>query len=442
MENWQEKINHIPDLPGVYIYKNDKGNVIYVGKAKRLLRRVKQYFQKTKDISPKTIQLVSEIRNIETIVAASEFDALLLEAKLIRQWMPKYNVIAKDDKSQLYVCLTLSEPLPRLVYLRKPELPHYQQHKRNKIYGPFQSTHALFDLLAQLRHAIPYCTQKQRNGKPCFYTHIGLCNPCPSVLKNAKDTPLTRQAILRYKANIRALDNIFEGKTTRVIRTYTTLMQKAAKEEHFEDASVYKRRIDTLYALSSYKYDPAIFLEQGVDSVFDDELKELLFYLQKIYPQLDSLQRIECFDMSQLFGEHPVGAMVVLTDGSPDTSAYRKFRIRHRGVVVSDVSMMEEVLTRRFMHTDWPTPSFILVDGGKTQVHVVTTVCTKLHISTPYAGLAKRYEELLIATPHGYQTVRLPLSSKALRVLQRVRDEAHRFAITYHRLLRRKNSTV
>lgn len=441
MENWQEKIKHIPDLPGVYIYKDLNGTVIYVGKAKHLIRRVKQYVLQSKDISPKTVQLIKEIFDIEIIVTASEFDALLLETKLIRQWMPKYNVIAKDDKSLLYVALTLNEPLPRLLFLRKGEITAYQTSKRNKIYGPFQSAYALRVLLSTLRRAIPYCTQKQRNGKACFYTHLGLCNPCPSSLKNTAETDQSKQDILLYRKNINALKDIFEGKTTALIRSYTNLMNTVAKKELFEEAAIIKRRIDLLYALSSYSYDPAVFMEQGIDTVFDGELDDLISRLHTTFPHLQSLHRIECFDMSQLFGGSPVGAMVVLTDGCPDKKEYRKFRIQRKGVV-SDVSMVSEVLLRRFLHKDWQMPSFILIDGGKPQLTAAKAVFDTLHIKIPFAGLAKRYEELIIPSKHEYASLRLPLSSKALRVLQRVRDEAHRFAITYHRLLRNKNLMV
>lgn len=441
MENWQEKIKHIPDLPGVYIYKDVSGIVIYVGKAKRLIRRVKQYVLQSKDISPKTIQLVTEIFDIETIVTASEFDALLLEAKLIRQWMPKYNVIAKDDKSLLYVALTLNERLPRVLLLRKGEISSYQTSIRNRIFGPFQSAHALRVLLTHLRRAIPYCTQKQRNGKACFYTHLGLCDPCPSILKKAAETAQSKRNVLLYRRNINALKDIFEGKTTTLIRSYTYLMNKAATKEHFEEAAIIKRRIDMLYALSSYSYDPAVFIEQGIDSVFDEELDDLINRLLTVLPELQSLRRIECFDMSQLFGDSPVGAMVVLTDGFPDKKEYRKFRVQRKGVV-SDVSMVNEVLTRRFLHKEWEIPSFILIDGGKPQLTAAKAVFQKLHIVVPYAGLAKRYEELIIPSKHAFTILRLPLSSKALLVLKRVRDEAHRFAITYHRLLRNKNLMV
>ena len=296
-------------------------------------------------------------------------------------------------------------------------------------------------LLTHLRRAIPYCTQKQRNGRPCFYTHIGLCNPCPSFLKNAPESEQTKHNILLYRKNINSLKDIFEGKTTTLMRDYSRLMKTAARKELFEEAAIIKRRIDMLYALSSYSYDPAVFIEQGVDSIFDGELDDLISHLQTVLPELQSLRRIECFDMSQLFGNSPVGAMVVLTDGFPDKKEYRKFRIQSKGAV-SDVSMVREVLFRRFLHKEWEMPSFILIDGGKPQLTAAESVFQQLHIGVPYAGLAKRYEELVIPTNHAFATLRLPLSSKALRVLQRVRDEAHRFAITYHRFLRKKSLMV
>ena len=180
-----------------------------------------------------------------------------------------------------------------------------------------------------------------------------------------------------------------------------------------------------------------MFIEQGVDSIFDGELDDLISHLQTVLPELQSLRRIECFDMSQLFGNSPVGAMVVLTDGFPDKKNIASFVYKVRGVV-SDVSMVREVLFRRFLHKEWEMPSFILIDGGKPQLTAAESVFQQLHIGVPYAGLAKRYEELVIPTNHAFATLRLPLSSKALRVLQRVRDEAHRFAITYHRFLRKK----
>jgi len=211
MEEIQKTLKALSHEPGVYLYKNDEGTVIYVGKARDLSRRVKQYFTKRQDKDEKTKRLVSDIRAIETIPTTSEFDALLLEAKLIRKFLPKYNVISRDDKSPLYVVITLSEALPQLFLIRKSEIASYSTNKQNAIYGPFQSGFALRGLLRQLRSIVPYCTQKQRTGKPCFYTHLGLCQPCPSVIVHLVDAEQKEKAAL-YRKNMLRLKALFDGK--------------------------------------------------------------------------------------------------------------------------------------------------------------------------------------------------------------------------------------
>ncbi len=436
METIQETVKHLPHEPGVYIYRDREDNIIYVGKAVDLFRRVRQYFQRDDAVGDKTKRLVSEIVRIEIIPVTSEFDALLLEAKLIKRYLPKYNVISRDDKSPLYIGITLSDQLPRLLYLRKGQLPVVVSHKKNVIYGPFQSAHALRALLRQLRSAVPYCTQKERNGRACFYTHIGLCDPCPSVISKMPDSSEKSALVKQYRKNMYRLKALFDGKTTAVRKAYEREMTNNANALRFEEAGAIKKRIDTLYSISQYRYDPAIFLEQGAEDVYGNELSDLMNILQMYYPHLHRLSRIECFDMSQLFGTAAVGSMVVLTDGKPDTGQYRRFRIRSTGPI-SDTGMMREVLTRRLRHTEWPEPDFILIDGGKPQLSMMKEVLSSLSISVPYAGLAKRQEELVVPVDNGYKIVRLPLSGTAIKVLQRVRDEAHRFAITYHRLLRK-----
>ncbi len=440
METIQETLDHLPHEPGVYIYHDETDAVIYVGKAVDLSRRVKQYFQREDAVGDKTRRLVSEIRRIEIIPVTSEFDALLLEAKLIRQYMPKYNVISKDDKSPLYIGFTLHEPLPRLVYLRKGQLAAILAHKKNVVYGPFQSAHALRALLRQLRSAVPYCTQKERNGRACFYTHLGLCDPCPSVIAKTADAKLQALLIKQYRNNIHRLKAIFDGHTAMVRRHYEREMRGFARSLEFEQAALLKKRIDALYRISEYRYDPAVFLEQGAEDVYADELAELHGILQTYYPGMPPvLSRIECFDMSQLFGVSAVGSMVVLTDGKPDTGQYRRFRIRMKGPI-SDTGMMREVLARRLRHPEWPPAQFVLIDGGKPQLRMMKEVLQHEHKTLSYAGLAKRQEELIVPIGDGYKTVRLPLTGKAIKVLQRVRDEAHRFAITYHRKLREKRT--
>jgi len=436
MEKIQKTLASLPNEPGVYLYHDAKDNVIYVGKAINLYRRVKQYFQNKNSLSDKTKRLVPEISRIEIVPTTSEFDALLLEAKLIRSHKPKYNVISRDDKSPLYVAITLSEKLPHIRFIRKGEISLATNNKQNIVYGPFQSAHALKTLLRQVRRAVPYCMKNKRNGKPCFYTHIGLCNPCPSEIESFSKKA-KKEAIKTYRKNIYRLKAIFDGKAKSVLKEYEKDMNNHAKALRIEEAKVYKKRIETLYSISAHRYDPAIFLERGADDVYEEELAELLAVLSVHFPKLTSLSRIECFDMSQLFGDSAVGSMVVLTNGRPDNSQYRKFRIR-TSAQISDTGMMSEVLTRRMKHTDWSMPQFLLVDGGKPQVSIAKRVLHVHNLDIPCAGLAKRREELILANGNKYKAIRLPMSGKAIKVLKRIRDEAHRFAISYHRNLRNK----
>ncbi len=436
MENLKKALAHLPHEPGVYIYRDEAKRIIYVGKAMDLSRRVKQYFQKTDALGEKTSRLVSDIASIETIPTTSEFDALLLEAKLIRSHLPKYNAVARDDKSPLYVVITLSELLPRLLLVRKRDIGAFERNRKNCVYGPFQSGYALRLMLRQLRPIVPYCIQKQRTGKACFYTHLHLCDPCPSVIVGLGQNE-RKLATMYYRKNMFRLKALFEGKANWLAKEYEKEMRSLAKELQFEKAAAVKERLRYLKNLPTHRYDPQIFLDIGATDIYKEELSELVASIRRFYPELTQLERIECFDISNLFGTFAVGSMVVLTDGRPDKSEYRKFRIRTvKGI--SDVAMMEEVLMRRFKHAEWKRADFVLVDGGRGQVEVARRVVVKLGLTLPVAGLAKREEELIIPTTDGFATVRLPLGGRAIKVLMRVRDEAHRFAITYHRSLREK----
>lgn len=436
METISQTVARLPHEPGIYLFYDKDGTIIYIGKAVDLSRRVKQYFQRDDALGQKTEPLVSQIARIGIIPTTSEFDALLLEAKMVRLHMPKFNSALRDDKSPLYICFTLSEPLPRVIWLRFPQVARYAKNKKNAIYGPFQTPLALRSLLRYIRHAVPYCTQKQRNGKPCFYTHIGLCNPCPSAIRGMTGTA-QRKAVLLYRRNIYALKTIFDGRAHAVLLAYEKAMKLRAKTQQFERAAEIKQRRDTLYRIAQQRYDPAIFLERGAEDVYAEELNELVTALRVHYPRLDSMHRIECFDISHLGGTATAGSMVVLEDGKPDSGQYRRFRIKTvRGI--SDVDSIVEVLERRIAHTEWPPPDFLLIDGGKGQVRAAKNVCSRLGIDIPCAGLAKRNEELIIPLSSGFATIRLPLSGKGIKVAQRIRDEAHRFAITYNRLLRSK----
>lgn len=436
MESLSSIITSLPHDPGIYRYYDASGTVIYVGKAVDLKRRVSSYFQNDAHHNEKTRQMVSEIVRIETTSTTSEFEALLLEAKLIREYLPKYNVISRDDKSPLYVVITLSEDLPRIFTARKHVLSQYSKNKNNAVFGPFQSGLALRTILRQLRSIVPFCTQKERTGKPCFYTHLNLCNPCPSVISKLPEAQQSER-IHEYRKNMFRLKAIFDGKLQSIRDVYEKAMHEYADALQFEKARDMKQRLDALYALSEYRYDPMVFLERGAADIYADQLSELLKILRHVYPKLEKLHRIECFDMSQLYGTSPVGSMVVLTDGKSDNGSYRRFKV-HATVSTADTNLMLEVLRRRLTHSEWPTPDFVLVDGGKPQVRIANKAITEAGLSIPFAGLAKRHEELILPYGTTFRIIRLPLNGQAIKVLQRIRDEAHRFAITYHRVLRKK----
>ena len=318
------------------------------------------------------------------------------------------------------------------------EVPQYESNRRNAVYGPFQSGFALRGLLRQLRSIVPYCIQKERRGRPCFYTHLGLCDPCPAVIERMNGQA-KKGAVTRYRYNMRLLRALFDGKTRWLVTVYEKEMRSLAHIREFERASVVKARLNLLNGLSAYRYDPQVFIDQGAEDIYEEELMEFTDRIKEFYPYILHLTRIECFDISNLFGEQAVGSMVVLQNGRPQSREYRKFRIKTvRGI--SDVAMMREVLTRRLTHREWPYPQFLLVDGGKTQVTAAREVLEGVGLSIPFAGLAKREEELIIPSQTGSETLRLPLSGRAIKIVLRIRDEAHRFAITYHRKLREKRS--
>lgn len=431
----QASLKNLPQSPGVYIFKDRQGIVLYVGKAINLSRRVKQYFSGRDAIGEKTRVLVSQIALIETHTVPSEFDALLLEASLIRKFMPKYNVISRDDKSPLYIVITLDEPLPRVVFLRKSDLPKEVPRKR-AIFGPFQSGRTARALMRTLRRIVPYCLEKQRTGRPCFYTHLGLCDPCPSVIANMPNGWEKKQNIVLYMRHMRELRDILSGKSTMVLRAMDKEMRGLAQDGNFEKAAHIKRQIQGLYDLITRKFDLSAYVTNVhfMEELESEELGSLLALLQEYFPNLTKLERIECIDIANIAGREATGSLVVLTRGIPDNSEYRRFRIRMPHVP-NDVAMISEVVTRRLKHSEWPYPDLLVVDGGKPQVRAAMEALT---VSLPIIGLAKRLEEIVLLKDGKFRTIQLPLTNPAIHILQKIRDEAHRFARRYHHLLRTK----
>ncbi|OGG11982.1 hypothetical protein A2Z00_02030 [Candidatus Gottesmanbacteria bacterium RBG_13_45_10] len=439
METPQEIARSLPHAPGVYIYKNLDNVVLYVGKAKDLKRRVMQYFHRDDAVGAKTRLLVSQIAHIETIRTQSEFDALLLEAKRIHDFYPKYNVVAKDDKSPLYVAITMDEELPRILFVRKPKNESACPSGKRLIFGPFQSGRTIRSILRLLRRVVPYCSQKIRNGKPCFYTHLGLCDPCPSVILRLPDSEEKKTLTRLYRKHIRHIADILSGKSTAVLADMEKEMHTLANHNDFEKANTVKMSIDRLNEIHTHHYDPSLYIENDsfLAHVTEQQIDDLRKALQPFFPDMAPLHRIECVDVSNTPGQFAAASLVVLSDGRPDTSLYRRFHIRSSDTS-SDVAMIEEVIRRRFAHKEWSYPDLLVIDGGKGQLQSALGAMHSLGIHLPVVGLAKRDEEIIVFDNNRYLVLRLPRTSPALHLVQLVRDESHRFALSYHKKLRAK----
>jgi len=388
------------------------------------------------------VPLIDKVQVIET---NSEFEALVLEASLIKEKQPKYNTDLKDDKHPIYICVT-KETYPRLRLLRKNQLDDSQYES----YGPYSSARVSRELLRTLRRVIPFCTSKSDNGRPCFYSTIELCDPCPRYIANlpkGEQTTLKR----RYLAQIRMIKDLLGGKPERVRAALKKEMKHAADQEQFELAARYRNAIEQLQRLlqprehvREYINNPELAHELKLQGI--DQLRQLLE--QKWEEQLPELDRIEAYDNATLMGEQTTGSMVVLVDGEPAPSEYRRFKIskQHKH---SDVHSMEEMLNRRFSirNQAWDRPELVVVDGGITQVKAAYKALQKQAVDIPVIGLAKRFETLIVpeisvdAWEGGslpYKSINLPPHSPALQTVQHIRDEAHRFARKYHHYLRSK----
>ncbi|MCX6726498.1 MAG: GIY-YIG nuclease family protein [Candidatus Shapirobacteria bacterium] len=406
----------LPGTPGVYIYRNFAGEIIYVGKAINLKKRVTQYFQRDDALGSKTTTLVSQIASIETKTVDSEIQALILEASLIKKYKPKYNSLLKDDRSYIYICIT-KEPIPRVFTARFSQLT-----KNDHIYGPFPNGSAVNSLLKTLRRIFPYRSRLTHPQAKCLYCHLGLCpgsHPEPKL----------------YRQNIGKLKKVLSGKITSLQRQLTKEMKFASKSENYESALELRRQLESInYVVSGWSalhnFYEKVDLPEDVQS---SAIQELMTTLNPYFHPPRRIDRIECFDISQMGLKHFVGSMTVYLNGHIDKSQYRKFKINTK-VTPDDQYMIKEVVFRRLQHPEWGTPDLIMVDGGKPQVTSATSLT-----DIPIIGLAKRLETIVIKLDDDWVEINLPLRSNALRLLQSLRDEAHRFANRYRRTLMKKS---
>lgn len=439
----EQKLAELPKEPGVYFHKDAKGEIIYVGKAAVLRNRVRQYFQASRTRDPKTEALVAEITDIDWMVVDSEIEALFLEAEMIRRYLPRYNILLRDDKALSYIRIDYDSDYPTVTTTRRP------LDDGARYFGPYFSLYAVRQSLKLLRKAFPFATRKMVGQKRAsLHYHLGL----DPGLEEGKTS------LEEYRANLRKLIAVIQGKRKTIEKEVERDMKRAAKAQDFEAATRFRNQ---LFALQSLGKQVVFSDKEFLDISKDHALNELVNLLgMPKYPQ-----RIEGYDISHMQGTDVVASMVVFTNGVSNKAEYRKFKtkINHN----NDFYNMHETLCRRFSEKNrkaWGLPDLILIDGGKGQLDAAIKArdeqgCSKI----PFIGLAKREEQIVIqkgksgvtlntqilhelggfvSESDEFMLVNLPHNTNLVKLLQRIRDESHRFAVSYHSVLKTKRQTA
>lgn len=437
-----DKLKTLPKEPGVYFHKDTGGEIIYVGKAARLNNRVRQYFQKSRARDPKTEALVAEIHDTDWMVVESEIEALFLEAEMVRRYMPRYNILLRDDKSMSYIRIDYDSDYPTVTTTRRP------LDDGARYFGPYLSTLSVRTALKSLRRVFPFATKRTPNQKRAtLYYHLGL----DPGLEEGKTS------LEEYRKNLRRLIAVIEGKRRNIEHDLEKDMNHAAKAQDFELAAHLRNQ---LFALQNLSKQVIFSDKEFLDISKDHALTELVDLLGM--PKFPA--RIEGYDISHMQGTDVVASMVVFTNGVSDKSEYRKFKTRkdHN----NDFYNMNETIKRRLSEKNvkaWGKPSLVLIDGGKGQLDAAIRARDEMGCGNiPFIGLAKREEQIVIQ--HGksgvtlneqvmrklsgfktdtedFTLVNLPHSTNLVKLLQRIRDESHRFAVAYHSVLKAKRQT-
>jgi len=435
------KLKALPDSPGVYFHKSASGEVIYVGKAAVLKNRVQQYFQSKRDMDAKTLALVAEIADVDWIETNSEIDALFLESEMVKRYKPRFNIDLRDDKSKIYVRINMKDEIPFISFTRQPFSDGAEY------FGPFYVAHTVKKALRSLRKVFPYYDNDNpimpkgptlRQKSKLSY-QMGLT---PGVVEGEM-TPA------EYRKSLRQLISYIKGNRMAVMREIEKNMKIAAKNEQFELAAHYRNQLLNLRVLQNQ----TIFGHEEFLNASKDEglagLKDLL--------SLPSIpRRIEAFDVSHHGGTHNVASMIVFTNGMPDKTQYRKFKLRAVGH--NDLAGMREAIARRLKHLkDWGRPDLIVIDGGKTQLSAVADLLDEAKI--PFVGRdksgdhGKNADVTLVIPAHtrsdlirgGFDTaasqVGPVMNTHVSKLIARLDEEAHRFAVSYHTSLKRTAAT-
>lgn len=363
----------LPESPGVYLYLDRKGVILYVGRAINLKKRALQYFQKSLD--PRISEMVDKAFKIKHIKTDTVLEAIILEANLIKKHWPKYNVKDKDNRSFVYIVIPKTD-YPRPFIVRQRELEKFPLNTH--VFGPYQSLGLVQNALRIIRRIFPYSKCRPFSGKPCFDRQIGLCPGLCTGEISKKD----------YQKNIKNIILLLSGKKKKILK------------------------------------------QEGLRHI-----EEVSLLTQENFNISQRPQRIEGYDISHLTGKEPYGSMVVFIDGEPDNSLYRLFKIK-QAPKNDDIRALEEVISRRFNHLEWHFPDLVLVDGGRPQVSHIFKFFEKKNINIPLVGISKYGGDKLVFSPKTKKNVK-ELIESTKDILLAVRDESHRFSLKSSRKKRR-----
>ncbi len=412
------KLKTLPSSPGVYFHKNKAGEIIYVGKAAVLKNRVRQYFHHDlKDA--KTEALKKEIYDTDWIVVDTEMDALFLESEMIKRYRPKWNILLRDDKTVSYVRIDLESEIPYVSVTRQP------LGDDAEYIGPFYAKITINRALRILRKIFPYY-DKPYDGKKTLNTDLRLTPRIEVGESSPKE----------YKENLKKLIRYLEGDRKTLIEELKTEMEYESSRENFERAAKLRNEY---FGLLELKKKIVFSDKEFLDISSDRSLKEL----QKLFKLKTPPKRIEGYDISHQSGTNVVASMVVFTNGVSDRSEYRKFKLKNQQN--NDTESLAEVISRRIKHTEWNYPDLIILDGGIPQVSMVKKILDENNLSIPLLGRDKSGNhsksasvKIIIPKDDSFRLKTLSPNSHVARLIARVDEESHRFAITYHTLLKRK----
>lgn len=457
----ENKLKTLPRSPGVYFHKSASGEIIYVGKAAVLKNRVKQYFQSSRNFDVKTLALVREIQDTDWVETESEIDALFLESEMVKRYKPRFNILLRDDKSQLFVRIDMKSEWPHVSFTRNPA------DDKAEYFGPFYNGYALKKAIRYLRPIYPYFTKPPASRTSRLDEDLGL-------------SPKVNEGPELYKQNLRKLISYIKGNRVALMRELEQAMKLAAKKQEFEQAALLRNKYHAMRELQRrVMFGDREFLDISKDKALSD--------LQILLNLDTTLARIEGYDISHQSGKNVVASMVVFTNGVSDRAQYRKFKVKQQQN--DDTASMHETIYRRFSEKNiasWGMPNLLLIDGGKGQLSAAIRALVERGITVPVVSIAKREEEMVIHntasnislttlellqqnpvpgvgvfTEGSYTIVNLHLGqqnasghsrnlgsgttpspySDVIKLFQRIRDESHRFAVSYHSVLKRKSQT-